>query len=131
MSLRIGHVRPCRRNVQLLEEHALDHVDDEGADGDAPDVAHAAQDDHGQDRERDREAELVGADEVSLAAVKTPARPAVEAPSANASSFVVTVLMPLLAAASSSSRIAIQARPAANPAAGRSKIIDTAGSRPS
>ena len=61
--------------------------------------------------ERHRRQELVRADEVSFAALKTPANPAVEAPRANASSFVVTVLRPLLAAASSSSRIAIQARP--------------------
>ena len=52
-----------------------------------------------------------GLTRVSLEALKTPAKPAVVAPRANASSFVVTVLMPLLAAASSSSRIAIQARP--------------------
>ena len=37
--------------------------------------------------------------------------PAVDAPSANASSLVVTVLMPFAAAASSSSRIASHARP--------------------
>ena len=48
---------------------------------------------------------------VSFEALKTPARPAVVAPSANASSLVVTVLIPLAAAASSSSRIAFQARP--------------------
>ena len=48
---------------------------------------------------------------VSFEALKTPARPAVVAPSANASSLVVTVLMPFAAAASSSSRMAFQARP--------------------
>ena len=48
---------------------------------------------------------------VSFAVLKTPAMPAVDAPSANASSLVVTVLMPFAAAASSSSRIASQARP--------------------
>ena len=48
---------------------------------------------------------------VSFEALNTPARPAVVAPRANASSFVVTVLMPFAAAASSSSRIAFQARP--------------------
>ena len=47
----------------------------------------------------------------SFAALNTPAMPAVDAPSAKASSLVVTVLMPLAAAASSSSRIASQARP--------------------
>ena len=47
----------------------------------------------------------------SLAAMKTPARPAVDAPSAKARSFVTMVLTPLAAAASSSSRIAAQARP--------------------
>ena len=52
-----------------------------------------------------------GLTRVSLDDANTPARPAVEAPSANASSLVVTVLTPLAAAASSSSRIAIQARP--------------------
>ena len=48
---------------------------------------------------------------VSFEALNTPAKPAVVAPSANASSFVVTVLMPLAAAASSSSRMAIHALP--------------------
>ena len=48
---------------------------------------------------------------VSLDALNTPARPAVVAPSANASSFVVIVLIPFAAAASSSSRMAFQARP--------------------
>ena len=47
----------------------------------------------------------------SFDALNTPAMPAVDAPSAKASSLVVTVLMPLAAAASSSSRIASQARP--------------------
>ena len=98
--------------VELLEDDDLDHVDDERADGDAPDVAHAAEDDHRQDRERDREQELVRARRcVSFEALNTPARPAVVAPRAKASSLVVTVLMPLAAAASSSSRIAFQARP--------------------
>ena len=50
-----------RERVELLEEHRLDHVDDERADGDAPDVAHAAEDDHRQDGERHREQELVRA----------------------------------------------------------------------
>ena len=85
---------------------------DERADGDAPDVAHAAEDDHRQHRERDREHELVRARRWSAwTALRTPAKPAVDAPSANASSLVVTVLMPFAAAASSSSRIAFQARP--------------------
>ena len=52
-----------------------------------------------------------GLTRVSFEALKTPARPAVEAPSANASSLVVTVLRPLAAAASSSSRIAIHDPP--------------------
>ena len=45
--------------VDLLEDDRLDVVDDERADRDAPDVAHAAEDDHRQDRERHREQELV------------------------------------------------------------------------
>ena len=52
-----------------------------------------------------------GLTKISFEALKTPAKPAVDAPRANASSFVVTVLMPFAAAASSSSRMAIQARP--------------------
>jgi hypothetical protein len=48
---------------------------------------------------------------VTFEARNTPANPEVDAPIANASSLVVTVLMPMLAAASSSSRIAIQDRP--------------------
>ena len=52
-----------------------------------------------------------GLTNTSFDALKTPAKPDVVAPSANASSFVVTVLTPLLAAASSSSRIACHARP--------------------
>ena len=52
-----------------------------------------------------------GLTRVSFEALKTPARPAVDAPSAKASSFVVTVFRPLAAAASSSSRMAIQDRP--------------------
>ena len=43
--------------------------------------------------------------------MKAPAKPEKLAPSENASSFVVTVLMPIAAAAVSSSRMAIQARP--------------------
>ena len=52
-----------------------------------------------------------GLTRVSFEALKTPARPAVDAPSANASSLVVTVFRPLAAAASSSSRMAIHALP--------------------
>ena len=80
-------------------------------DGDAPDVAHAAEHDHRQDRERDVEPELVRADDVELGGAEHAGEAAVDAPSANASSLVMTVLMPLAAAASSSSRIAFQARP--------------------
>jgi hypothetical protein len=47
----------------------------------------------------------------SFEALKTPASPAVDAPIAKARSFVVTVLTPMLAAATSSSRMATQARP--------------------
>jgi hypothetical protein len=52
-----------------------------------------------------------GLTSVSLEAEKTPASPAVDAPMANASNFVVTVLTPFAAAASSSSRMAFHARP--------------------
>ena len=45
--------------VQLLEALALQLVDDEGAGRDAPDVAHAAEHDHGQRGERHGEPELV------------------------------------------------------------------------
>ena len=47
----------------------------------------------------------------SFEALNTPAIPAVDAPRAKASSLATTVLMPLAAAASSSSRIASHARP--------------------
>ena len=102
--------------VELLEQDALDLVQDEGPDGDAPGVAHPAEDDHRQDGERDVETRTgLGLTMPSFEALKTPANPAVEAPSAKARSFVVTVFTPALAAASSSSRIAIQARPSLEP----------------
>ena len=47
-----------------------------------------------------------------------PAKPENEAPSAKASSLVVTGLMPMLTAAISSSRMAAQARPSASRASG-------------
>ena len=62
----------------------------------------------------------------SFEALNTPARPAVEAPRANARSLVVTVLTPELAAASSSSRTAIQARPRRDPWRRYTSIITTA-----
>ena len=96
MSLRIGTWNAVEEHVELLEEDALDDVDDERADGHAPDVAHAAQHDHREHGERDREPELVGAHEVSLRGAEDAGEAGVDAPSANASSLVVTVLMPLL-----------------------------------
>ena len=111
MSLEDRHLDVVEEDVQLLQQHGLDHEDDERADGDAPDVAHAAEHDHREDRERHVNRNWSGLTIVSFEALNTPARPAVDAPSANASSFVVTVLMPFAAAASSSSRIAIHARP--------------------
>ena len=62
---------------------------------------------------------------VSFEALKTPARPAVVAPMAKARSFVVTVLTPLAAAASSSSRIAFQARPVRESCIRYNRIIAT------
>ena len=111
--LRIGQTADViEEDVELLEQDALDHVDDERADGDAPHVAHAAQDHHRQDRERHREAEQVGLTRRSAWRRRRPPRsPADDAPSAKASSLVMTVLMPLLAAASSSSRMACHERP--------------------
>ena len=67
--------------------------------------------DHREHRERHVKRNWSGETIVSFEALKTPANPAVDAPSANASSLVVTVLMPFAAAASSSSRMAIHARP--------------------
>ena len=111
--------------LSCLRKHDLDHVDDERAERDAPDVAHAAEHDHRQDRERDVETELVRADERrAWTAMKTPARPAVEAPSAKARSFVVTVLMPLLRRPARPRGSPSRRARGANPGAGRSRIID-------
>ena len=70
MSSRIGTWSVGEERVELLEEHDLDRVDDERAEGDAPDVAHPAEHDHRQDRERHREEELVRADEGQLRGVE-------------------------------------------------------------
>ena len=59
MSLRIGTWTLSKKRFSCLRNDALDHEDDERADGDAPDVAHAAEDDHREDRERHVEAEQV------------------------------------------------------------------------
>ena len=68
----------------------------------------------------------VGETMASLELRYTPARPDVEAPMAKASSLVVTVLMPMLAAASSSSRMAIQARPSRESCSRYSRTMATA-----
>ena len=52
--------------VERLEEHVVDRVDHERSHGDAPEVAHAAEDDHREDRERDDERELVRAHDGQL-----------------------------------------------------------------
>ena len=52
-----------------------------------------------------------GLTKLTLLAWTTPATPAVDAPMAKAHSFILTVGTPMAAAASSSSRIATQARP--------------------
>ena len=54
---------------------------------------------------------LVGAMKITLLANTTPARPPIIAPMANASSLNLNVGTPISSAASSSSRIAVQARP--------------------
>src|ERR1035437_9901394 len=57
-----------RELVQLLEALDLDLVDDEGAGGHAPDVAHAAQHDHGENGETDGETEMGRRDNRQLGA---------------------------------------------------------------
>src|ERR1035437_2046587 len=52
--------------VQLLEALALDLVDDKSPGGHAPDVAHAAKHDHGENGEADGETELRGRDDSEL-----------------------------------------------------------------
>ena len=54
---------------------------------------------------------LFGKIEPTLAARMAPLNEAKMAPTTNAMSFVLTVLMPIASATCSSSRIAIQARP--------------------
>ena len=56
--------------VEHLEQDVVDRVDHERADGDTPEVAHAAEDDHREDRERDDEPELVRADGHELGGVE-------------------------------------------------------------
>ena len=61
-------VDALEEHVQLLEALALDLVDDEGAGRDPPDVAHAAEHDHGENSEAHGEPELGRRDDCQLGA---------------------------------------------------------------
>ena len=54
-----GEANRLEERVEVLQDDGLDHEHDERTHGDAPDVAHAAEDDHGQYCEGHREQELV------------------------------------------------------------------------
>ena len=104
-----------------LRRHLVQHVGDQvgvderqhhGPEHDAPDVAQPAEDDHREHEDRERELELVGVHRVQVRAEegarrsrRTPRRSRRRAASSCTSGT------PMLAAATSSSRTAIQARP--------------------
>ncbi len=104
-----------------LPGHAVEHVRDQPvvderqqdrAEHDAPDRAHAAEDHHREHEDRERERELVGVHRVQVGR-EEGARDAADRARRprRRSSFVLTSGTPIDAAAISSSRIATQARP--------------------
>ena len=78
---------------------------------DAPAVALAADDDRGDEEDRSSSGKLSGLMKPCLLANSAPDRPPMAAPIAKASSLNRKVGTPMSSAASSSSRVASQARP--------------------
>ena len=97
--------------VELFRQDPVKRPDEERADDRAVDIAHAAEDNGPEDQDRKGELELARVDILERRGIERTGETGKRGAERERPEFRPVKLMPMLAAASSSSRIACQERP--------------------